>query len=152
MNLRVATTDDYLELVGMYRELLAVTYEDMQLGKDIFMYGAVIEWFKQNKDIVICEKEDGIITGFTVAYLQDTGVVEPYYYGDIAYVKPEFRKGRSAYLLYNNGVNYAKKEGLPIIAKAYVGGGNKESVDRIQGRWGHPVFTEYSTGSIKKDS
>lgn len=149
IKLRTAKLADYEELVAMYKELLKVVYHGMQPGEDIFIYGAVQNWYQRNSDIVIAYKEeDDTITGFSCSYVEDIGVVQPYYYGDLLYIKPEFRKGKSAYLLYNNVVNYAKKRGLPVIAKAYVGNGNKEKVDKIQERWGKAIFTEYTTGGV----
>jgi len=145
MTLRTASMKDYEELVSMYKELIKVVYEGMNIGEDIFFYGVVIDWFKQNKDIVVCENEAGDIVGFTLAYVEDIGVVEPYYFGDIAYVKPEYRKTKAAYLLYNNVIGWGKKLGYKVQAKAYVGGGNKEKVDRIQSKFGSPQFTEYRT-------
>ena len=145
MILRPATLKDYEEIVAMYKELLKAVYPHIKLGEDIFIYGAVQSWYQTKKDIVLCENKDGIITGFTMAYIEEIGVVEPYYFGDIAYVKQEFRKGRSAYLLYNNVVTFSKRLGIPLIAKAFVGDGNKDQVDKIQSRWGVPIFTEYTT-------
>lgn len=149
ITLRPAVLADYEELVAMYKELLKVVYHGLEIGEDIFVHGAVQNWYQKNNDIVIAENEAGVITGFSSAYVEDIGVVQPYYYGDLLYIKEEFRKGRSAYLLYNNVVDYAKKKGLPVIAKAYVGNGNKEKINKIQERWGTAIFTEYTTGGIK---
>lgn len=146
MIIRPSKLSDYKELVDMYKELISITYDGMTLGEDIFFYGVVTEWFKANKNIVICETDDGDIAGFTLAYMEDIGVVEPYYYGDIAYVKPKYRKTKAAYLLYNNVVQFGKSLGVRVIAKAYVGGGNKDNVDKIQSKFGNPHFIEYRTG------
>lgn len=146
MILRPAKLSDYSELVQMYKKLIEATYDGMALGEEIFFYGIVTDWFRTNKNVVICETDDGKIAGFTLAYMEDISVVEPYYYGDIAYVKPEYRKTRAAYLLYNNVVQYGKSLGVRVIAKAYVGDGNKNKVDKIQGRFGSPHFIEFRTG------
>lgn len=145
MKLRPAQLSDYTELVEMYKELSKAVYQGMKIGEDIFFYGVVVDWFKTQKDVVICETEDGEIAGFTLAYIEDLGIIEPYYYGDIAYVKPQYRKTKAAYKLYHNVVNYGKKQGLKVQAKAYVGGGNRDKVDKIQGRFGKPQFVEYIT-------
>lgn len=145
MKLRPAKLIDFTEIVSMYKALIEAVYEDMKTGEDIFFYGVVIDWYKSGKDLTVCESKDGEIVGFTLAYLEDIAVVEPYYYGDIAYIKPEFRKTRAAYLMYNNVVNYGQSLGLKVQAKAYVGGGNKDKVDRLQSRFGKPQFTEFRT-------
>jgi len=151
MRLRVGTIDDYNELFAMYKDLLKTVYSDMKIGKDIFIHGAIQNWFRQNHDIVICETDEGVITGFTLAYVQDIGIIEPYYMGEIAYVKPEYRKGRTAYLLYNNGVQYADKQGLPLVAKAFVGDGGRDRVEKIQSKFGKLRFVEYHRNDSTKD-
>lgn len=145
MKLRVAGLNDYNELVAMYKDLVHTVYDGMKIGEDIFFHGVVTQWYQTNKDIVICETDDGKIAGFTLAYKEDLGIIEPYYFGDIAYVKPEYRKTRAAYLLYHNVVEYGKKLGLKVQAKAFIGGGNKERIDKLQGRFGSPQFVEYRT-------
>lgn len=143
MKIRIATIDDYNELVEMYKNLLEIIYTDMQIGKDIFIHGAVQNWFRSNYDIIICEKDDGTTTGFSVAYVQDVGIIEPYYMGELAYVKPEFRNGRTAYLLYTNVLKYADNQGLPVVAKAFVGNGGRDKVEQIQAKFGECRFVEY---------
>ena len=149
MKIRIATIDDYNEIVPMYKELLKIIYSDMKLGKDIFIHGAVQHWFRSNYDVILCEKDDGTITGFSMAYVQDVGIIEPYYLGDIAYVKPEYRKGRSAHLLYTNVIKYGDNQGLPVVAKGFVGDGNRDKVEQIQSKFGERRFVEYHR-NIKK--
>ena len=131
---------DYPEIVAMFKELIIAVYEGFEIGEDIFFHGTVQSWYKDNKDMVVCEK-DGTITGFSLGYVEDIGIVKPYYFGDLAYVKPEFRKGRSAYLLYNNVVDYADGLGLPLVAKAFMG--SKDQVDKIQKKFGEPFLLEF---------
>lgn len=144
MKLRKATTSDYVEIVKMYKELVETVYHNMRISDDIYFYGAVIEWYKADKDIVIAEKDEEI-AGFTLAYVENIGVVEPYYYGDIAYIKPKYRKTRAAYMLYNNVVNYGKELGLKVEARAFVGNGNKNNVDKIQSKFGKQEFIHFRT-------
>ena len=146
MKLRPARLSDYEELVQMFKALIETVYDGFEIGEDIFMHGTVQQWFKDQKDIVICVTEDGEIAGFTLGYIEDIGIVHPYYFGDLAYVKPEYRRGRSAYMLYNNLVEYADGQGLPLMAKAFVSEENKDQVDRLQSRWGKPRFVEYHRG------
>lgn len=144
MILRPATLSDFQELVMMYKDLIKTIYHNMKLSDDIFFYGTVIEWFKQKKDIIVAEK-DGIIAGFSLAYIENLLIIEPYYFGDLAYVKPEFRKTKCAYLLYNNVVNYGKELGLKVEARAFIGNGNVDRIDKIQSRFGVPEFIHFRT-------
>ena len=146
MKIRIGTITDYDELVEMFTDLIRTVYDGFEIGESIFFHGAVQGWFKDNKDIVICETDDGTITGFSLGYVEDIGIVRPYYFGDIAYVKEKYRKGRSAYMLYNNIVDYSESLGLALMAKAYVSEENKDQVDKIQSRWGKPRFVEYHKG------
>jgi hypothetical protein len=146
MKLRPATIHDYLELVEMFKELIATVYDGLEIGEEIFFHRTVHSWFTAKRNVIISETDDGIITGFTVGYIEDIGIVKPYYYGDLAFVKEKYRRGRSAYLLYNNVVDYAEQLNLPLMAKAFVTEENKDKVDKIQARWGKPRFVEYYKG------
>jgi len=138
--IRPAKLTDYNELVEMYKDLIDIVYEGFEKGEDIFFHGTVQQWFQNQRDVIVCEK-DGEITGFSLAYIEDLGFLKPYYFGDIAYVKPKYRKGRSAYLLYNNVVKYADQQNLSLVAKAFLGGDNQ--VGKIQAKFGEPFFMEY---------
>jgi len=143
MRLRIATILDYREVADMYKELLLIVYSNMKVGADIFIDGVVQGWFSKGHDIILSEKEDGTVTGFSMAYIEDAGIVERYYMGELAYVKPEYRKGRSAWLLYKNVIEYGEKLGLPIVAKAAVIGDDPHKVSQIQAKFGVPQFIEY---------
>ena len=141
MKLRPARLDDYQEIVDMYKSLIETVYEGFEIGEDIFFYGTVQDWFKRKRDIIVSETDDGVITGFSVGYIDDIGIVKPYYFGDLAFVKEQHRKGRSAYLLYKNVVDYADQIGLPLVAKAFTGGNDK--IEQIQSKFGEPFFMEF---------
>ena len=143
MKIRNAKLEDYSELVEMYKSLIDTVYEGFEKGEDIFFHGSVQGWFQDKKDIIICETDDGIIAGFSLSFIEDLGFLKPYLYGDILFVKESFRKGRTAHLLYNNVVNYADQIGLPLIAKAYIGNGGEDKVDKIQSKFGSPLFKEF---------
>lgn len=145
MILRPAGLKDHEELVEMFTDLIKTIYKGFVIGEPFFFHRNVIAWFESRKDVVICEKEDGTIVGFSMAYIDDIGFIEPYYKGEIAYVKPEYRKTRAAYMLYNNVIEYAKKRNMKVISAAYVGDGNRDQVDKLQSRWGKPMFVEYTT-------
>lgn len=145
MKLRPATLNDFEELVKMYKDLVYTIYCDLKINEDIFLYGTVLDWFRKRKDIILCETDEGEVAGFTLSYVEDITIVEPYYMGDIAYVKPQFRKSRAAYILYHDVVNRGRGAGLKVQAKAYVGNGNQDKVDRLQSRFGKPQFIEFRT-------
>ena len=77
MILRNATLADFTELVSMYKDLSKIVYHNLKINDDIFFYGTVIEWFKRKRDIVIAD-DNGTIAGFTLAYVEDLQIVEPY--------------------------------------------------------------------------
>jgi len=143
LKLRPANLKDYHELVFMFKDLIETVYDGFEIGEDIFFYGVVQSWYQNKKDIIVCEKEDGTITGFSVAYIEDIGIVRPYYYGDLAYVKPKHRKGRTAFLLYNNVVDYAEKLKLSLVAKGFIGNEDENKVAQIQAKFGSPFFVEF---------
>lgn len=145
MQLRPARLMDHEELVGMFTDLIKTIYKGFVIGEPLFFHRNVIAWFEKNNNVVICEKDDGTIVGFSMGYIDDIGFIEPYYKGEIAYVKPEYRKTRAAYMLYNNVIDFAKKRNLKVISSAYVGNGNQDQVDKLQSRWGKPMFVEYTT-------
>ena len=105
MRLRPATLADHEELVEMFSDLIGTVYKGFRLGQKFFFHRTVIAWFEKNNNVVICEKDDGTIVGISMGYVDDIGFIEPYYKGEIAYVKPEYRKTRCAFMLYNNVVD-----------------------------------------------
>ena len=151
MKIRIATIADHEVLVEMFTDLITTIYKGFTLGQPFFFHRQVIAWFEKGNDVIICEKNDGTVVGFSMGYVDDIGFIERYYKGEIAYVKEEFRNGRGAYMLYNNLANYAEQQGMKIISSAYVGGGNRDQVDKIQSRWGVPLFIEYTTAG-KEDN
>ncbi len=144
IKIRPAQLKDFKEIAEMYKDLIVVVYKGLILNEDIFFYGAVQAWYQNKKDMVVSyEDTTEKLTGFSLSYIDSFGFMEPYYMGDIIFIKPEFRKGRSAYLLYNNVVEYADGQKLPLIAKAYIGDGNIDQVDKIQSKFGEPIFKEF---------
>lgn len=148
--IRPAELSEFEELVKMYMDLIKVLYKGFNIKDSAYFYRIVIGWFETQKDIVVCvDKSNGEIAGFTLGYIDDIGIVDPYYNGDIAYVKPEYRKTRVAFLLYQNVVKYAEKLKMRCIAKAFVGDGNIEKIDKIQSRFGKPRYIEFITGEVQ---
>jgi GNAT superfamily N-acetyltransferase len=121
LHLRKFQLDDYEVVVDMLYNFYIEVYGDMRkIGSKYFFYKEVAEWINSGKDIVIAE-QDCDIAGFTLAYINDFGgMTEPVYYGEIAFVYPEYRKGRAAYMLYKNVVQYAQEIGLNLFSNGRV--------------------------------
>ncbi len=130
---------DFDNVVAMYKDFIKTIYPNRKLGFDIAFYEAVINWIKSGKHIYMSQTAQGAITGFSVCSIDlNNHITEPVYFGEIAYVKPIYRGGKSAYLLYNNGSNIAKELGLKLFANAFL---SKDNVDRIQKKFGmQPQF------------
>jgi len=140
MKIRVATLDDYESLVDMYKSLIETVYEGLEIKEDIFFHGTVMKWFDNQYNIMISEKDDGTISGFSMCHIEDIRIVEPYIKGELLYIKPEYRKGRSAYLLYHNTLELAKNMNMPIISSGHVG---EDKANKILAKFGQPLFEEY---------
>lgn len=120
MKVRLFTLSDYEEVVNMLYEMNKEVYQDRVIGHKYSYYMNVSDWITNKLDIYIAEK-DGEICGFTMSYI-DTyyGLTEPLYRGELAYVKPKYRRGKAAYLLYNNIVSKAKELGLIIVSHSRI--------------------------------
>jgi hypothetical protein len=143
MRIRVATLDDFEDVTKMYKELIKTVYKGFEIKEDIFFYATVTGWYDRQYSIMVSEKDDGTLTGFSMCHIEDIKFIEPYIKGELAYVKPEYRKGRSAYLLYNNIVELAKNMNLPLISSGFIGGGEVDKIDRIMSKFGQPLFKEF---------
>lgn len=148
MKIRRAEIKDFEEVVEMYYCLIKDVYPHRPTKARLFFYNAVIKWVENSCDIMVAEADNGEIAGFTLCYIKDEGIYDPYYFGDIAYVKPEYRHSKASYLLYRSGSDMAKELNMALVAKAYVGHGNKNKVDQIQEKFGmKPQFVEYERGA-----
>lgn len=109
---------DLEEVVDMYYKMCHDVYPHREFKSKQYFYANVINWFEWNYDIIVTEK-DGIITGFAMCYIDNMGgICDDYYVGECIYVKPEFRKGRSAYLMYNTAINYGESQGYVLSTNA----------------------------------
>ena len=116
MILRKMMLKDFEEVVDMYYNFTKEIYPKRTIGERYFFYKEVMSWINNNRDVILVEK-DGTIAGFSLSYIDmNNGLTETIYNGVIAYVKPEYRKTRAAYMLYRNMSEYAKEQGLTIIA------------------------------------
>ena len=130
MILRKFTLSDYEEIVDMYYDFIKEVYSTRKIGSKYFFYRKINEFISDKCDIVIAEK-DGIISGFTVSKIDDMGgITEPVYDGMIAYIKPKFRKGRTAYMLYNNVSEYAKELGIPLVSNSRIENGVNKMIKK----------------------
>lgn len=130
MKIRKATLEDFEEIVDMFYEFTKEIYTDRKIGSKFFFHQAVSKWFTENKDVIVTFNDDSI-TGFSLAYLDyNNGLTEPIYFGEIAYVKPEYRKTRAAYMLYKNGDDYAKEKGLTAVTNALATTGVSKMVQK----------------------
>ena len=121
---------DYEEVVDMYYEFTKEVYPDRQIGYRYFFYKEVMKWINHGNDIVVVKNDNGIV-GFSMAYVDDNnGLTEPIYNGVLAYVKPEYRKTRAAYLLYNNVYSLARDKNLIVNANGLVTNGVSDMIKK----------------------
>lgn len=123
INIRQFMIPDFEEVVNMYYDFTKEVYPERDIGEKYFFYKKVIEWINDSYDVVLAYNEKEIV-GFTMCY-QDmcNGLTEPIYQCELAYIKPEYRKTRTAYLLYNNAYEYAKQLGMQISSNGRVENG-----------------------------
>jgi GNAT superfamily N-acetyltransferase len=132
--------DEISQLIFMFYSLIFETFEDIALS-DMSEYVEEIMYWKKRGDTYITLNDEDEITGFIYGYVVPKSFTKSQYIGEYAYVKPEFRKGKSAYLLYNKIVDRAHELRLPIFGKAYLSDNN---VDKILNKFADKkVFTEY---------
>jgi len=121
--------DDFEVLVDMYYAFNKEVYPNRRIGQKYFFYKAIQEWVAQGADIVMSVVDDNL-SGFSMCYEDDFGhLTQSVYQCDICYVKERYRKGRSAYMLYNNSYTYAKEKGLIVNVSARV----ENKVDKLVG-------------------
>ena len=131
MNLRRITLEDFEEVVQMYYDFTVEVFgSQRKISPKYFYYKAVIDWINSSKDVIIAEK-DSTIVGFSMAYVDDFGgLTEPVYNGEIAYVKPEYRKTRAGYMLYKNVVAYADEIKMTLVANGRVDNGVDKMIEK----------------------
>ena len=130
MKIRLFSLSDYEEVVDMLYNFYLEVYPDRKIGFKYAYYEKVSNWINTNKDIVVCLKDDKIV-GFTMCYFDtNDGLTEPIYQCEIAYVKPEYRKTRAAYMLYNNAVKLAEENKIMIVSNSRVENGVSDMVQK----------------------
>ena len=137
--IRAYEESDFEEVVEMYYNMVLEVYPHRQFKSKQHFYANVINWITWNYDIMITVKDD-IITGFNMCYVDSMGgICEDYYQGECIYIKPEYRKTRSAYLLYTASIIYAKKMGYILSTNA----SDITESSHISNKLGLRVFTKF---------
>ena len=131
MKLRQFTLDDYEEIVNMYYEFNKEIFSsNRNISPKYFYYKQVIDWINSNKHIIIAENK-GIIYGFSMCFIDEfNGLTNPIYNCEICYIKPEYRKTKAGYMLYNNGESMANELGLNILANGRVENGVDKMIEK----------------------
>ena len=131
MRLRKFTIKDYEVLVDMFYNFTCEIYSNRAIGTKYAFYKLVDSWIEKKHDIVFAVNNSEDIVGFTVAYIDhNNGITEPVYLGDIAYVKPEYRKTRASYMLYKNVYEYSKELNMKIVSNSRIENGIDKMVQK----------------------
>ena len=130
MTLHKLTLKDYEEVVDMYYNFMKEVYPERIIGERYFFYKEVMSWINNSRNVILVKK-GSITVGFSMAYLdQNSGLTEAVYNGVIAYVKPEYRKTRAAYLLYKNMSDVAEENNLTVVANGLVTNGVSDMISK----------------------
>ena len=130
MTLHKFTFDDYEDVVDMYYNFTKDVYPDRKIGYRYFFYKEVMKWVNLSNHIIVAKKGD-IAVGFSLSYVdENAGLTNTIYNGVIAYVKPEYRKTKAAYMLYKNVSSKAKEIGLTLMANGLVTNGVSDMIEK----------------------
>lgn len=139
VKIREYQESDFLEIINMYHALLHEVYPNRNIKPIQYACRNVLNWIDWNYDIMVTYKGDEI-TGFSLCYMDSMGgVVDDFYQGEIVYIKPEYRKGRSAYLIYNTAMNIADKLGVILSTNA----SDITESSHISKKLGQPLYTQF---------
>ena len=140
---------DYEEVVAMYYDLLKTIHANHKLKPMQYFYQNVLDWIDCNYDIMLTY-DDTDITGFCLSYVDAMGgIVEDFYQGEVVYVKPQYRKGRSAYLQYTTVLGLADEHNMICATNA----SNITESSHISNKLGSLIYTHYErmpNGNDKK--
>lgn len=116
--------NDFEEVVNMYYEFIKEVFgAKRKVSPKYFFYKEVMHWVNNKRDILLVVKGEDIC-GFSMCYLDSfNNLTEPVYNAECAYVKPEYRKTRAAYILFKNGYNYAKEKNLNLVTNGRIENG-----------------------------
>jgi len=131
VKIRPYQESDFIEVVLMYKALLLEVYPNHTVKAAQNMAKLVLAWIDFNYDIMVTHK-DGYLTGFSLGIVDSMGgVVEDYYLCEIIYVKPEYRKSRSAYLHYHTMIEYAKSQNWILGGNASASTASADIAEKI---------------------
>jgi phage regulator Rha-like protein len=123
MEIRRFTLDDYEDVVGMHYDFIKEVFSDRVISPKYFFYKEVGSWINDSKNIIVAYKGKTIV-GYTLAYVdQFNGLTSPVYNAEIAYIKPEYRNSKAAYLLFKNTSDYAKEQNMTLITNGRIENG-----------------------------
>lgn len=116
LRVRTVDADDIPQLVEMYMDLVSFAYPTRERAPKIVFYEIVLEWFVRKDRIrIVCNEEENV--GFSLVTKHNAGgAVETYLDAEVTYIKEKHRKGRGAYLIYNDVFEFAKKMGMGIMS------------------------------------
>jgi GNAT superfamily N-acetyltransferase len=96
-----------------------------------FFHKEVQRWIEEGKDIVLAISDNGDVVGYSMAFVdKNQFLTEAVYNGEMAYVYPEYRKTRAAFMLYKNVVEYAKEQNLNLVANGRVENGVDAMIEK----------------------
>lgn len=143
MRLVEFSMDYYEDVVDMFYDFnIELFSKYRKIGYKYFYYKAVMNWINDKKHIIICIDKYNNPIGFSLAYIDDnSGLTERYYNGEIAYVKPAYRKGKASYLLYKNVVAMSVQLGLNLNSNGRIENGIDKMIEKHFNPI--PLFTNY---------
>lgn len=132
MRIRRMEIGDFEEVVDMYYNFCKEVFgAKRKIAPKYFYYQMVTDWINSGKDIIIAYDKDCKTYGFSMCYKDVFNyLTEPVYTCEVAYVKPEYRNTRAAYMLFKNGYSYAKEQGLNIVVSGRVSNGVDKIIDK----------------------
>lgn len=131
MILRKFTLDDYEEVVQMQYDFFTEIYPDRKISPKYFYYKAVQNWINDKKDIVLAINGKGTITGMSVSFVDEgESLTEPIYTTITLYTKPEFRKGKTSYLLLQNMSNYTKEINISWMSNCRIDNDTDKMIEK----------------------
>lgn len=140
VQIRSAYTSDLHEIVAMYKDLVKIVFPNRKIGSDFHFYNVVISWINAGHNIVISEN-NGKISGFYLSYVDDMqGLTEPVYYVAELYIKPQYRKTKAFYLMFENIKASAKAKKMKLVCDAV------EGITPIYEKFAKPLLTRYERG------
>ncbi len=139
VTVRAYKESDYEEVVDMYYKLCHTVYPNRKFKSKQYFYKNVMNWIEWNYDIIVTEV-NGVISGFAMCYVDSMGgICEDYYEGECIYIKEDYRKTRSAYLMYHTNMIYANKMGYVLSTSA----SDVTESSHISAKLGTKLFTKF---------